>query len=99
MRLPGRVGRRPNGPIEADPRVGDTVYAQDGALGVVDRVITAENSVPAFLVVEVGKRVRRRYPVVPWSIVRTVDCTRHRVYLRGRRRRLERLSETVPMVL
>lgn len=80
-------------------RVGDTVVAADGALGRVDRVISLESSTPVFLVVAVGRLVRRRYPVLPWSLVRAVDRARRRVYVDGHGSSLARLSESVPIVL
>ena len=83
----------------AAPRIGDSVFAQDGELGRVERVVTSERFEPAFLVVSVRRLARRRHPVVPWSLVRAVDRTRDRIYLRGPRRSLGRLSESVPIVL
>jgi hypothetical protein len=78
--------------------VGDTVYADDGPLGTVDGVIDADAVQPSFVVVSARRRLTRRYPVVPWSMVRSVDPSRRRVYLRGGRASLVRLSEAVPIV-
>jgi hypothetical protein len=82
-----------------EAHVGDTVVAQDGALGRVERVIRSEAHVPAFLVVAAGGRVRRRYPIVPWSFVTRVDRSTRRVHVRGRRGRLGDMSEALPLVL
>jgi len=65
-------------------RVGDVVLSQDGPLGRVESVI---------------RWPRRRYPVIPSSLVATVDRRRGNVLLRGRRRALARLPETAPIVL
>jgi len=92
-----RTPRRAKRAVEA--RVGDIVYADDGALGTVDRVITAESSTPVLLVVAVGRMVRRRYPVIPWSLVSAVDRSRRRVYVEGRGGSLARLPETLPIVV
>jgi hypothetical protein len=75
------------------------VLAEDGPLGIVDDVIASETALPAFVVVSTGRRLRRRYPVVPWSLIRTVDRSRRRVYVRGRRTSLAKLSEALPIVL
>ena len=82
-----------------EARVGDTVLAQDGTLGRIDRIIRSETSMPAYVVVAVRRLVGRRYPVIPWSLVTAVDRSRRRVYLEGRGRSLARLSETLPIVL
>ena len=80
-------------------RVGDVVVAQDGTLGAVERVIVTETSAPAYLVVAVGSRIRRRYPIVPCALVMGIDRARRRVHIRGRRRSLGRLPESIPLVL
>jgi hypothetical protein len=81
------------------PRVGDTVVAQDGVLGHVDRVVRTERRDAAYLVVASRRLVRRRYPVIPSAFVARIDPARRCVYVRGRRTRLERLSETLPLVV
>lgn len=83
----------------ADARVGDLVYAEDGAIGTIDHVIESEGRVPIFLVVAVRRFLRRRYPVIPWSFVTTVDRARRSVYVEGERESLARLSETLPIAL
>lgn len=81
-----------------DPRVGDTVLAEDGVLGRVDRIIRSETEDLVYLVVASRSRVRRRYPVIPSAFVAGIDRSRQRVYMRGLRTRLERLSESLPLV-
>jgi len=83
----------------ADVRVGDRVLAEDGTIGHVDRVIRAESHAPAFLVVAAGRRLWRRYPVVPSALVARVDGARRTVHLRGRRRSIGELSERLPIVV
>lgn len=81
------------------PRVGDLVVAQDGTLGAVERVIATETSAPAYLVVAVGSRAWRKYPIVPCALVTGIDRARRSVHIRGRRRSLGRLPESIPLVL
>lgn len=83
----------------AEARVGDTVLAQDGALGRVDWIIRTEASAPAYLVVSVRRSLRRKYPIVPWSLVTGIDRSRRCVHLRGRRGTLRQLPESLPLVL
>lgn len=83
----------------SEARVGDTVLAQDGTLGSVDEIIRSESSVPVYLVVAVGRSLRRKYPIVPCSLVTGIDRSRRRIHLAGRRARLGRLPETLPLVL
>jgi len=82
-----------------DVRVGDKVVADDGTLGHVDQVILAESEEPAYLVVAAGRRMRRRYPVVPSTLVTKVDRARRCVHVRGVRRCIGRLSEQLPLVV
>ena len=82
-----------------EARAGDTVLAQDGALGKIERVIRSETSMPVYVVVAVRSLVRRRYPVVPWSLVTAVDRSRRSVHVRGRCGTISRLSETLPLVV
>jgi hypothetical protein len=83
----------------ARAEVGDSVYAGYGdPLGRVEQVITSEDSAPVFLVVSTGGLLKRRYPVIPWSLVKGVDRRRRRLYLEGTKRVLARLSETLPIV-
>jgi hypothetical protein len=84
---------------ECEARVGDVVLAQDGALGRVESLIRSESEVTVFLVVAAGRWPGRRYPVVPCSLVATVDRRGGKVRLRGRRRALARLSETLPILV
>jgi PRC-barrel domain len=83
----------------SEVRVGDTVVAADGAVGRVERVIRTETSMPAYLVVAADRFLRRRYPVLPWSLVHGVDRAGRRVHVAGRRGRLGRLPESLPIVL
>jgi hypothetical protein len=99
-------GRRPDTASGADetpqidePRVGDTVVAQDGPLGEIERVIRTETRAPVYVVVAVRKLIGRRYPVVPWPLVTGVDRGRRRVQVHGRRHAISRLSETLPLVV
>ena len=81
-----------------DPRVGDTVLAEDGVLGRVDRIIRSETEDPVYLVVASRSRMRRRYPVIPSALVAGIDRSQQRVYMRGLRTRLERLPESLQLV-
>jgi len=83
----------------AEPRVGDTVLAQDGEVGEIERIVRSEARAPIYVVVAVRRFVGRRYPVVPWSLVTAVDKSRRRVHVRGRRGTISRLSETLPLVV
>ena len=82
-----------------EARVGDTVVAADGVLGHVDRIIRSETTAPVYLVVVAGGLLRRRYPVIPFALVRGVDRTLRCVSIEGHRQRLGRFSESVPIVL
>jgi len=82
-----------------EPQAGDTVVALDGVLGRVDRVIRSEGSAPVYLVVAAGRRLRRRYPIVPSSLVTRIDRTRGRVHVRGQLQTLDQLSEQLPIVV
>jgi hypothetical protein len=79
-------------------REGDRVVAQDGALGEIDCIVRSEADRPVYLVVSVG-RVLRRYPVLHRALVTNVDPTSRTVHVRGRRRSLERLSESTPFIV
>lgn len=80
-------------------RVGDTVIAEDGTLGHVDRIIRAESRTPVYLVVAAGRSIRRRYPLVPTCLVTGVDRARRAVHVRGRRRSMRSLPEHLPIVV
>jgi len=80
-------------------REGDAVVAEDGVLGRVEQLVPPEAHSPAYFVVRVGRMLRRRYPVVPVSLVASVDSRRRLVNLRGRRETIDRLPETLPLVL
>lgn len=94
----GREARRGE-PAIAEARIGDTVVAEDGTLGEIERLIRTEAKTPAYVVIAVRRVVGRRYPVMPWSLVTGVDRSQRRVHVRGRRRNLSRLSETLPLVV
>jgi hypothetical protein len=81
------------------PREGDRVVAQDGDLGRVDRILRSESADPVYLVVAVGAVGRRRYPIVHCALVTCVDRSDRRIYVRGRRRSLERLPESPPLLI
>jgi hypothetical protein len=79
--------------------VGDSVHAGcGGTLGRVECVITSESSAPVFLIVSTGWLLGRRYPVIPWALVRAVDRSRRCVYLEGSRHSLARISEVLPII-
>ena len=80
-------------------REGDAVMAEDGTLGPVDRLVRSEADSPVYLVVRAGRALRRRYPVVPVSLVTDVDARRRLVELRGHCEAISRLPETLPLVL
>jgi len=79
--------------------VGDVVVARDGSLGHVAGIVRSETRAPVYLVIAVRRLLGRRYPVVPWSLVTGVDRSRGRIHVEGRRERLGRLTETLPIVL
>lgn len=83
----------------AEPRVGDTVLAQDGEVGEIERVVRSEARTPIYVVVVVRRFARRRHPVVPWSLITAVDRSRRRVHVQGRSETISRLSETLPLVV
>lgn len=85
-------------PAVAAIHEGDAVVAEDGVLGRVDRLVRSDAPAPAYLVVRAGRALRRRYPVVPVSLVTDVDSRRRLVRLRGRCETLGRLPETLPLV-
>jgi hypothetical protein len=80
-------------------REGDTVVADDGILGQVEHVARSEAEEPVYLVVRVGRLLRRRYPVVPIAVVTRVDSGRRIVEVRGHRDDVRRLPEALPLVL
>ena len=82
-----------------EARVGDVVLAQDGPLGRVESLMRSESQATAFLVVAAGRWPSRRYPVVPCSLVATIDRRGGSIHLRGRRKALARLSETPPILV
>jgi hypothetical protein len=77
---------------------GDVVVAEDGVFGRVDLLVRSDAPAPAYLVVRAGRALRRRYPVVPVSLVTDVDSRRRLVRLRGQCETLGRLPETLPLV-
>jgi hypothetical protein len=77
--------------------VGDRVLARDGEVGRIDRVVRSETCDPLYIVVAVGRRFGRRYPIAPWSLVTHVDRARQLIHVRGCRRSVERLPETLPI--
>ena len=83
----------------AEPRVGDTVLAQDEEVGEIEGIVCSEARTPIYVVVAVRRFVGRRYPVVPWPLVTAVDRSRRRVHMEGRRETISRLSETPPLVV
>ena len=87
------------GPAVDAIRAGDAVMAEDGVLGRVEWLVASEARTPAYLVVRAGRLLRRRYPVVPVSLVAGFDSRQRLVELRGRCEAIRRLSETVPLAL
>jgi hypothetical protein len=79
----------------AAPQPGDEVIAADGSVGRVDRVLRSDDATPRYIVVAAG-RVRRRYPVLPCGLITSAEGDVVRV--RGQRRALRRLPETLPLV-
>jgi hypothetical protein len=80
-------------------REGDHVVARDGVLGQVDRIVRSDAEGPVYFVVSVGPRVRRRYPILHRTLVTGVDRSSGKMYVRGHRRSLERLSERPPLII
>lgn len=94
--------RRPNRPLKAVPTVpsaGDTVLAEDGVVGNVQEILRTDAGVPAYVIVRVRGLLRRRYPVVPWPLVVTVDGSRGIVRMQGSSEVITHLPETIPIVL
>jgi hypothetical protein len=87
------------GPAAAAVRKGDAVMAEDGVVGHVEELVRSEALAPAYLIVRANRTLRRRYPVVPVSLISRVDPRRRLVELRGRREAIRGLPETVPLVL
>jgi hypothetical protein len=83
----------------SEAHVGDTVIAEDGAVGHIDRIIRTESRAPMFMIVASRRRIRRRYPVIPSSLVTRVDRSRRRVHVRGHRRSVGTLPEHLPIVV
>jgi hypothetical protein len=85
------------------PQVGDRVFARDGEVGRVETVVRSDSKDPLYVVVAVrrrfGRRFGRRFPIAPWSLVTNVDRSRRRIHVRGCRRSVERLSETLPITV
>lgn len=86
-----------NTPAASEARIGDAVLAEDGEVGRVTTIVRSERRVPLYMVIATGRFLRRRYPVLPCSLVEGVDPSRRRVYVSGQRARLCRLSESVPI--
>ncbi|HJR95597.1 MAG TPA: PRC-barrel domain-containing protein [Gaiellaceae bacterium] len=78
---------------------GDAVLAEDGFVGNVVEILQTDAGVPAYVIVSVGRFLRRRYPVVHWSFVIAVDGSRRLVRVRGSSEVIRRLPETLPIVL
>jgi hypothetical protein len=78
---------------------GDTVVADDGAVGEVEQVLRSETAEPMFVVVSVRKRLRRRHPVIPFSLLGRVDNNREIVRVRGPRDAIKDLSEALPLLV
>ncbi len=78
--------------------VGDTVVAEDGPVGHVERVLRADAG-PEFVVVSVRSGLRRRHPVVSCELVAAVDPQRDVVHVRGRSASIRGLSEALPLLL
>jgi hypothetical protein len=78
---------------------GDTVVADDGTVGEVEQILRSETSDPLFVVVSVRKRLRRRHPVIPCSLLGTVDDDRETVRVRGPRDAIKGLPEALPLLV
>ena len=85
------TGRRSRSP-------GDTVVARDGHVGRVVRVLRTERGAPRHVIVVAG-RLLRHYPVVPCDLITSVDGARRVIRVRGERRSIRSLPETLPLVL
>jgi hypothetical protein len=78
---------------------GFLAVASDGPLGTVEQpLLPPDRNEPDFLVISVGRYVRR-WPVVAVALVERVDPARRLVYLKGRAKRLARLPETLPLAI
>lgn len=78
------------------PSIGNEVRATDGQIGHVFAVITTETNVPRYIVVSTG-RFWRRHPVIAIDLIAHVDA--NRILVRGKRRNLRRLPESVPLIV
>jgi hypothetical protein len=96
--IPARRPSRPLHALPAAPRAGDAVLADDGFVGTVEEFLRTEAGAPAYVIVSAGRLLRRRYPVVPWSLVSAVDSARRILRVRGSSEAVRRLPETVPII-
>jgi hypothetical protein len=96
--VPARRPSRPRNARPAAPRAGDAVLAHDGFVGTVEGFLRTEAGAPAYVIVSAGRFLRRRYPVVPWSLVSAVDSGRHVLTVRGKSEAVRRLPETLPII-
>lgn len=96
---PSRSMRTPaSEPRRLAVAAGDVVVASDGPVGRVEHVIRSEDGLPRHLVVGAGL-ILRRHPVISCELVTTVDSSHHTVHVRGDRKTLRHLEETLPLVL
>lgn len=78
------------------PAVGDEVVAVDGSVGQISGILETERAVPRYMVVAT-RRFRRRYPVISCGLV--THTAGGVVRVRGERRALARLGESLPLVV
>lgn len=77
---------------------GYTVVARDGVVGTIEHVIRSDAThEPRFLVVRL-RRLRRRYPVVSWSLVDRIDHRERRLFVRAPKSVVRGLPERLPLV-
>lgn len=90
--------RRPGNDELLPVAPGDVVVACDGRVGRIVRVLRTEVGVPRHVIVSAG-RILPRYPVLSCELITRVDPVERTVHVRGRRRTIRRLQETLPFVL
>jgi hypothetical protein len=87
-------------PVESqaqpNPNVGDDVLASDGRVGRVAALVTTEAHEPRYVVVRTG-RLWRRHPVIAIDLIDNVSADG--IVVRGERRALIQLPESLPLVI
>lgn len=78
---------------------GYLVVADDGPVGQIEIALEAPDPGTDYVVVRARGRLLGRHPVVSSHLVCAVDRARHLVYVRGTRRQIRRLPESLPLAI